>query len=334
MVQQHTTPELLAAMGIDKEPDIPGATATGLRKSPLIFGMGLIDAVPDQLIRLLARIRYRDGVHGRAAVLPNGRVGRFSRKATTASLEEFNAGAYFNEMGVTNRFNPIEGTVGGTPFGAGVDLAPEPEIDATSLAASNTFVKLLGPVAPSPLSAETRFGRFLFYKIGCAECHIPLLRTGNSPVAALRFRWFRAYTDLLLHDLGQENADICNGVATPSEFRTQPLIGMQFVDAFMHDGASVTIQQAIQRHGGEGSAARAKFLGLVSGAASGPSGIRTGAVATSLTLRRGGGSPPPRPSPVRITRRSAANHVHRAATWVMTDGIIVILIPARFRIFT
>jgi CxxC motif-containing protein (DUF1111 family) len=263
VVQQHTTPELLAAMGIDKEPDIPGATASGLRKSPLIFGMGLIDAVPDQLIRLLARIRYRDGVHGRAAVLPNGRVGRFSRKATTASLEEFNAGAYFNEMGVTNRFNPIEGTIGGTPFGAGVDPAPEPEIDATSLAASNSFVTLLGPVAPSPLSAETRFGRFLFYKIGCAECHIPLLRTGNSPVAALRFRWFRAYTDLLLHDLGQENADICNGVATPSEFRTQPLIGMQFVDAFMHDGASVTIQQAIQRHGGEGSASRARFLGLV-----------------------------------------------------------------------
>ena len=263
VVQQHTTPGLLAAMGIDKEPEIPGATAVGLRKSPLIFGMGLIDAVPDQLIRALARVRYRDGVHGRAAVLPSGRVGRFSRKATTASLEEFNAGAYFNEMGITNRFNPVEGTVAGTPFGAGVDLAPEPEIDATSLAASNMFVKLLGPVAPSPLSAETRFGRFLFYKVGCAECHIPLLRTGNSPIEALRFRWFRAYTDLLLHDLGQENADICNGVAAPSEFRTQPLIGMQFADAFMHDGASQTIQQAIQRHGGEGAASRAKFLGLV-----------------------------------------------------------------------
>jgi CxxC motif-containing protein (DUF1111 family) len=51
-------------------------------------------------------------------------------------------------------------------------------------------------------------------------------------------------------------------VATPSEFRTQPLIGMQFVDAYMHDGASETIQQAIQRHGGEASAARARFLGL------------------------------------------------------------------------
>ena len=263
VVQQHATPELLAALGIDKEPMPAGATGVGLRTTPVIFGLGLIDAVPDQLIKALARIRYRDGVHGRAAVLPSGRVGRFSRKATTASLDEFNAGAYFNEIGITNRLNPVEGTVAGTPFGAGIDLAPEPEVDAATLASTNAFVKFLAPVAPSPLTQETRFGRFLFYKVGCAECHIPLLRTGNSPISALRFRWFRIYSDLLLHDLGQQEADICNGVAGPSEFRTQPLIGMQFLDMFMHDGASETIQQAIQRHGGEGSAARAKFLGLV-----------------------------------------------------------------------
>ena len=114
VVQQHTTPELLAATGLDKEPEIPGATLIGLRKSPLVFGMGLIDAVPDHLLKALARIRYPDGVHGRAADLPNGRVGRFGRKASTACLDEFNAGAYFNEMGVTNRFNPIEGTVAGS----------------------------------------------------------------------------------------------------------------------------------------------------------------------------------------------------------------------------
>ena len=53
------------------------------------------------------------------------------------------------------------------------------------------------------------------------------------------------------------------GSPGPSEFRTQPLMGMQFLDMFMHDGVSETIQEAIQRHGGEGSAARAKFLGLV-----------------------------------------------------------------------
>jgi CxxC motif-containing protein (DUF1111 family) len=91
---------------------------------------------------------------------------------------------------------------------------------------------------------------------------VPILLTGNSSIPALRFRWFRAYTDLLLHDMGPGLADMCNGVATPSEFRTQPLTGMQFLDMFMHDGASPTIQDAIQRHGGEASAARDRFLGL------------------------------------------------------------------------
>jgi len=71
-----------------------------------------------------------------------------------------------------------------------------------------------------------------------------------------------AYTDLLLHDMGPEMADICNGVARPSEFRTQPLMGMQFLDMFMHDGESHTIADAVKRHGGEGAVARTRFFRL------------------------------------------------------------------------
>lgn len=37
---------------------------------------------------------------------------------------------------------------------------------------------------------------------------------------------------------------------------------MQFLDMFMHDGISETIPEAIQRHGGEGAAARARFFKL------------------------------------------------------------------------
>ena len=262
VVQQHVTPELAAALGISKEPTPAGATATALRSTPLIFGLGLMDAVSDRTIRALSRIRYRDGVHGRPAILPDGRVGRFGRKASVASLDEFNAGAFFNEMGVTNPLNPVEGTVAGQPLLPGVDLAPDPELDAASLTATNTFVKLLGPVSPAALTPDTHFGRALFYQVGCTNCHLPVLRTDFSPIPALRYRWFRAYTDLLLHDMGPDNADICNGVATPSEFRTKPLIGMQFLDMFMHDGLATTVQEAIQRHGGEGSAARDKYNAL------------------------------------------------------------------------
>jgi CxxC motif-containing protein (DUF1111 family) len=261
VVQQHSTPEL-AALGILVEPMPAGLTGQGMRTTPLIFGLGLIDAVSDRTIKELARIRYPDGVHGRAAVLPNGRVGRFGRKAASASLDEFNAGAYFNEMGVTNSLNPFEGTIAGTPFGPGIDLAAEPEVDNATVAATSAFVRFLGNTPPAPLTEQTRFGRVLFYEARCTNCHIPVLRTGNSPVRALRNKWFRIYSDLLLHDMGPEEADICNGVASPSEFRTQPLNGMKFLDMFMHDGVSETIDQAVRRHGGEASSARARFLGM------------------------------------------------------------------------
>ncbi|MEO8140920.1 MAG: di-heme oxidoredictase family protein [Gemmatimonadota bacterium] len=261
VVQQHATP-LLEALGILKEPTPAGATATAFRTTPLIFGLGLLDAVGDRTIRALARVRYPDGVHGRAAILANGHVGRFGRKASVASLTEFNAGAFFNEMGVTNRFNPFEGTIAGTPFQPGIDPAPEPEVDAASLAAADAFVRFLSPVAPVAATPESRLGGQLFVQIGCANCHLPVLQTDFNSVRALSRQRIRAYTDLLLHDMGPAEADICNGVARPEEFRTQPLMGMQFLDMFMHDGLASTIPEAIQRHGGEGSAARDRFATL------------------------------------------------------------------------
>jgi CxxC motif-containing protein (DUF1111 family) len=261
VVQQHAT-DLLIALGILKEPDLTGYTSTALRTTPVIFGLGLLDAVPDWEIRALARIRHPDGVHGRPANLPNGHVGRFGRKASVSSLTEFNAGAFFAEMGVTNRLNPMEGTIAGTPFEPGWDPAPEPEVDAISLAAADAFVRFLSPVAPLPNTPERQRGERLFAGIGCTGCHVPSLVTGYSTTRALSGRRVKAYTDLLLHDMGPELADICHGVARPQDFRTQPLMGMQFLDMFMHDGLSETIPEAIQRHGGEGSAARARFFAL------------------------------------------------------------------------
>ena len=151
VVQQHATPELQAAMGIVKEPNPAGANGTGMRTTPIVFGLGLIDAVDDRYIISLSRIPHPEGVHGKPAILPNGRVGRFGRKASVASLDEFNAGAFFNEMGVTNSLNPVEGTVAGKPLPAGVDLARDPELDATSLNAADAFVKFLAPPSPLPL---------------------------------------------------------------------------------------------------------------------------------------------------------------------------------------
>jgi len=102
----------------------------------------------------------------------------------------------------------------------------------------------------------------VFVKIGCASCHFPAFVTGDNPVPALRFRVVPAYTDLLLHDMGPDLADICLGEAQPSEFRTEPLMGLRFATAFLHDGRAATVAQAIELHGGEGLAARNRFLRL------------------------------------------------------------------------
>ena len=98
--------------------------------------------------------------------------------------------------------------------------------------------------------------------IGCASCHVPALVTGPAPVKALSFRIVEAYTDLLLHNMGPDLADICLGRAKPAEFRTEPLMGLRFKTAFLHDGRAGSIAKAIHAHGGEASAARNRFVAL------------------------------------------------------------------------
>jgi CxxC motif-containing protein (DUF1111 family) len=79
---------------------------------------------------------------------------------------------------------------------------------------------------------------------------------------ALRNREFAAYTDLLLHDMGAELADICLGLARPADFRTEPLLDLRDAVHFLHDGRATTLEQAIELHGGEGSGARDRFKAL------------------------------------------------------------------------
>ncbi len=165
-------------------------------------------------------------------------------------------------MGVTNPAVRTEETIGGKPIPAGVDPAADPEINQAQLDLTNAFVRLLAVPTPLKLDRTGRRGRELFSQIGCTACHVPTLRTGDSPIAALRNKEFPAYTDLLLHDMGPDLADICLGLATPSEFRTEPLIDLRDAKAFLHDGRDTTLEQAVLSHGGEGSGARDRFKAL------------------------------------------------------------------------
>ncbi|HYT05519.1 MAG TPA: di-heme oxidoredictase family protein [Gemmatimonadales bacterium] len=264
VIQQHTIPALKQALGIDAEPFPPSATGRAKRTTPALFGRGLLDLVPDSVILSYADPddRNHDGIHGRPNRAVDGRIGRFGRKAFVATLDEFNAGAFVAEMGVTDPPQPTEENIGGKPIPPGVDSVPDPEINQEQLDLTNDFVRFLAPPTQAKLDAAGRRGRELFSQIGCAACHLPTLPTGDSPIPALRRRTFAAYTDLLLHDMGPDLADICLGLATPSEFRTEPLIDVRDAKQFLHDGRATTLEQAVELHGGEGSAARDRFKGL------------------------------------------------------------------------
>src|SRR6266496_2843673 len=100
VIQQEATP-LLRAKGIEKEQIPPSATAQARRSSPPLFGFGLVDGIPEATI-LAHEGRppaNGDGTYGHANRTIDGRVGRFGRKAAVATLSEFNAGAFPQEMG-------------------------------------------------------------------------------------------------------------------------------------------------------------------------------------------------------------------------------------------
>ncbi|HYY74090.1 MAG TPA: di-heme oxidoredictase family protein [Solirubrobacterales bacterium] len=264
VIQEHTTPKLKQALGIDEEPFPPSATGRGMRTTTAIFARGLLDLVPEEDVLAYADPddRNHDGISGRPNRWVDGRLGRFGRKAFIPTLAEFNAGAFVAEIGITNPAQPTEESIGGKPIPPGVDPVPEPEIKQAELDLTDDFVRFLARPTPAKLDRKGRRGRDLFSDIGCAACHVPTLRTGRSPVHALDRKEFPAYTDLLLHDMGPDLADICLGLATPSEFRTEPLIDLRHAENFLHDGRASTLEQAIEAHGGEGSAARDRFKAL------------------------------------------------------------------------
>ncbi len=236
---------------------------------PFIFGLGLIEAIPEA--RILARAdpddRDGDGISGRAGYDARGRLARFGRKAERATLRDFVELAAHLEMGLTTAAHPHEGTIAGAPFPPGADPAAEPELDDAAVALLTDFVRYLGPPPRRPgATADDRRmierGEELFHAIGCTACHVPSMTTGRHPVAALDRKRIYLYSDLLLHDMGPELANICAPGAGPTELRTEPLMGLGRRGVYLHDSRTNDLHEAILLHGGEAAPARARFRAL------------------------------------------------------------------------
>src|SRR5439155_232062 len=149
-----------------------------MRTTPVIFGRGLLDLVPDSVILSYADPddRNHDGISGRANRNVDGRIGRFGRKALVPTLREFNAGAFVAEQGVTNPAAPTEETIGGRPIPAGVDPVADPEINQDQLDLTNDFVRFLAPPRPPSRRSMPTGARGRVRATGSRPCRPPSAR--------------------------------------------------------------------------------------------------------------------------------------------------------------
>lgn len=246
------------------------------RKALPIFGDGLIEAIPDELLlaRAIANRNHPDGIGGRAHIVVDAasnlrRVGRFGWKAQQATLMSFGAEAYLAEMGITNDLFPHEVEAGyDDPLKArDCDPRPDPEDardPATSLRGIDNFanfMRMLGPPPRGPQNDVTAAGARLFERIGCAACHVPEMTTGLAPQPSLNQKPARLFSDLLLHDIGTGDG-LPQDDASGDEFRTTPLWGLRVRAPFLHDGRAATIEQAIRMHSRQAEQSRRRFEAL------------------------------------------------------------------------
>jgi CxxC motif-containing protein (DUF1111 family) len=114
-------------------------------------------------------------------------------------------------------------------------------------------------------------GEQLFVEAKCSVCHVPELRTADSHPTLKRLanQTIRAYTDLLLHDMGEGLADgRPEFEAGPRDWRTQPLWGLGLSEtvngskAMLHDGRARNVPEAILWHGGEARASSDAFKAM------------------------------------------------------------------------
>jgi CxxC motif-containing protein (DUF1111 family) len=238
---------------------LPVAMQMSYRQAPPLIGLGLLEAVPDDEIAALADPDDADGdgISGRVNLVWDTaakatRIGRFGHKASVATLREQTAGAFVNDMGLTNELFP--------------DLDGEKDVSDGQLADSVFFVTTIAVPRAAGRSPAAWHGRDLFDRFGCAGCHAPTLVTGAAELPQLAGQTIHPYTDLLLHDVGDLLTDARRDFAAEGvEWRTPPLWGLGLAQVvnpdatFLHDGRARTIAEAILWHGGEAQAAREAF---------------------------------------------------------------------------
>ena len=250
-------------------------TQFSARIAPPMIGLGLLEAISDNDIRANAvqqaessrRVSGKvnlvwDDVQGKTV------IGRFGWKAGQPNLNQQNAHAFAGDMGLTSRVlnqddctkNQIacqQALNGGTP-----------EVSDSIMASILFYTRNLAvPMRRDVDTPQTLRGKALFHQAGCATCHVPSYVTAEAAEPELSQQKIYPYTDLLLHDMGDELGDGRGEyLADGNEWRTPPLWGIGLTQQvsghtlFLHDGRARNLMEAIIWHGGEARGSRNAVL--------------------------------------------------------------------------
>jgi len=297
----NPSPGLNCQSGTDANP-APGATIFAGRVTTPTFGAGLVELIPDSTITGIAAaqpsairgIANFDTVHITDGPFTRGqsRVARFGWKAVHASVTDFAADAYLNEMGITtthcaagtlvrdfateNRANraATNAVINGCPDdmkpGVDDDIGPETNNCAGSLTEVQDDVKnfafFMRNTAAPPRGIDNSNGRGLteFNREGCNGCHVT---TTFTVTINGRSASFQPFSDFLVHDMGSLGDNIGNDGDSPAvtrRMRTAPLWGLHFRNGLLHDARTSDKATAIAAHAGQGATAATAFANATS----------------------------------------------------------------------
>jgi CxxC motif-containing protein (DUF1111 family) len=242
-----------------------------LRNAPPVFGLGLLEAVPEEEILRYAAGQSR-GRPNHVYDMAAGRMalGRFGLKANQPDLRQQIANAFAEDIGISSYLFP-EPNCAAVQTECRAAAGSQIELSYTRLEASLDYMRGLAvPARRNLTDPRVAKGEALFRAIGCASCHRETMRLGPVGFAPwLSGTEIHPYSDLLLHDMGDGLADGREDFeAGPRDWRTPPLWGLGLAGRygtpadFLHDGRARSVAEAILWHAGEAATAADGFRGL------------------------------------------------------------------------
>ena len=244
-----------------------------LRIAQPTFGLGLLESMNEADILAIAERQKVQGVNGRPnyvwdAIGKRVALGRFGWKSNQPSIRQQIAAALHGDIGVTSSLfdkencPPVQEDCAYQPPGNQPEL-----VDADWDELEFWTQTLAVPARRNVGDPDFSRGERVFNEAKCSVCHVPALKSGSLPgLPQIQGQIFHAYTDLLLHDMGEELADgRPDFKAGPRDWRTPTLWGLGLsqtvggTTAMLHDGRARNAAEAILWHGGEAETAREAF---------------------------------------------------------------------------